>query len=229
MLGFGLLSKVFSGSFLGIFRRIFCLIFGPFTGMFAVLAFITWLAPGITLGPLGKWMIDEDPLVKAEAIFVPGGEPSERAKEAAKIFHSGFAPRIFTTGGIVPSEIKAVGLNLPAAVITKQALLRHKVPLFKIKPIKEGTSTYEEFQTIYRICQEKNYHSVIVVSSKFHTKRIQLIKEHFREKNPYPLQIIVRGAPAEGYKEKKWWKYEAGMIFWFQELMKRIYYEFKYF
>ncbi len=229
MLGFGLFSNFFSGSFFVLFRRIFCWIWGPLSGLLGVLAIITWFVPGVTFGPMGKWLIEEDPLVKAEAIFVLGGKPYERAKEGAKIFHQKYAPRIYTTGELVPSDVKALGLNIPEAQITKQALIREKVPLFKIKPIKEGTSTFEEFEIIYRICKEKNYHSVIVVTTKFHTKRVQMLKEHFREENSYPLQIIVHGASAEEYKEKKWWKYEAGLIFWFEELMKIIYYEFKYF
>ena len=46
---------------------------------------------------LGSWVVVADPLVKADAIVVFGGQLPFRAMEAAAIYHEGWAPEVWVT------------------------------------------------------------------------------------------------------------------------------------
>ena len=46
------------------------------------------------LSRLGAWLVVEDPLEKADAIFVLGGTRYERPLEAVDLYKAGWAPRI---------------------------------------------------------------------------------------------------------------------------------------
>ncbi len=43
---------------------------------------------------LGSWLVVQDPLAKADAIFVLGGTRFERPLEAVELYKAGWAPRI---------------------------------------------------------------------------------------------------------------------------------------
>ncbi len=207
-------------------KKLLCVISYILTPTILIFILLTWLAPSLTLSPIGNYLIVEDPLQNADAMFVLGGKPEERAREAAKIHK--YAKKIYTTGGLIPQDISAVNLKFTEAQLTKLALIKYGVPFLKIKPIKKATSTYEEFQVIFNTAKENNLKTIIVVSTKFHTKRISKLREHFNKKYPN-VRIIIHGAPAILYDESRWWESEYGMIFVFNEIAKSLYYELKYF
>src|ERR1700720_4446346 len=52
---------------------------------------------------VGRWLIVEDPLDKAQAIVVLSGRMPIRAKEAARLYNAGFAPQIWLTRANEPA------------------------------------------------------------------------------------------------------------------------------
>src|SRR5262245_50199547 len=59
-------------------------------GAAALLASLGW-----SFRHLGSWLVVEDPLMHAQAIFVLAGDPPFRAIEAAKIYRQGWAPEVW--------------------------------------------------------------------------------------------------------------------------------------
>src|SRR5712691_7015031 len=53
---------------------------------------------------VGRWLVVEDPLVKAQAIMVLSGAMPLRAVEAAKLYREGYAPEIWLTHSTEPGE-----------------------------------------------------------------------------------------------------------------------------
>src|ERR1700675_4526767 len=53
---------------------------------------------------VGRWLVVEDPLVKARAIVVLSGAMPLRAIEAAKLYREGYAPEIWLTHSTEPGE-----------------------------------------------------------------------------------------------------------------------------
>src|SRR5580765_6544826 len=73
-----------------------------------VLALIAAVGCGLILGILiflgvGRWLVVEDPLVKARAIAVLSGAMPIRAIEAAKLYREGYAPEIWLTHSAEPA------------------------------------------------------------------------------------------------------------------------------
>src|SRR5258708_12657267 len=46
---------------------------------------------------VGRWLVVEDPLDKAQAIVVLSGRIPVRAKEAARLYNAGYAPQLWLT------------------------------------------------------------------------------------------------------------------------------------
>lgn len=53
---------------------------------------------------LGRWLVVEDPLMKARAIVVLSGAMPVRAIEAANLYREGYAPEIWLTHSTEPAE-----------------------------------------------------------------------------------------------------------------------------
>src|SRR2546425_12792523 len=53
---------------------------------------------------IGRWLVVEDPLVKARAIAVLSGRMPLRAIEAAKLYRQGYAPEVWLTHSSEPGE-----------------------------------------------------------------------------------------------------------------------------
>jgi len=175
---------------------------------------------------VGNYLIDEDQLSKADAIFLLSGNPGDRAKEAAKLFNSGFAPQIICTGESVPSLFEVINVKIDEATLSEIALKKEKVDSNNIKILHIGTSTREESHAILSYCKQNGIRKIIVVSDKFHTNRINYAFRSIFEKGG--IEIILRGAPSSVYKEDKWWAEEAGLLMVNNEYVKLFYYYIHY-
>src|SRR5260370_26439463 len=59
---------------------------------------------GVVFFGVGRWLVVEDPLVKATAIVVLSGAMPLRAVEAAKLYRQRYAPEIWLTRSTEPGE-----------------------------------------------------------------------------------------------------------------------------
>ncbi|MCH8319181.1 MAG: ATP-binding cassette domain-containing protein, partial [Bacteroidetes bacterium] len=102
----------------------------------------------------------------------------------------------------------------------------NKIPRASIELLEKGTSTKEEAGYAIQYCLENNVKQAIVLSSKFHTRRVKSIFRPLFEANG--VELILRGAPSSVYSEDEWWKTEEGLIMVNNEYVKLVYYFFKY-
>src|ERR1700753_2648631 len=56
-------------------------------------------------------LIQENPLQKADAMFVLSGGGYDRGNEAVNLFHAGYAPTIICTGGNEATEFKVFDID----------------------------------------------------------------------------------------------------------------------
>src|SRR5580692_7691542 len=60
---------------------------------------------------VGRWLVVEDPLEKAQAIVVLSGRMPLRALEAAKLYREGYAPKVWLTHSTEPgATLEAMGI-----------------------------------------------------------------------------------------------------------------------
>ena len=175
---------------------------------------------------VGDYLVKEDSLQKADAIFVLSGDPYDRGRKAKELFLEGWAPVIVATGENISHNLKALGVPYTESDLTRYYLTNNGVDSTHIVVIAEGSSTIEEAEVILNYTNKHSFKKVIVVSSKFHTRRIHtFFKKKFDEAN---IDLIVQGAPSTLYREEEWWKKEDGLIMVNNEYVKLLYYGIKY-
>ena len=175
----------------------------------------------------GNYLICEDEIEHVEVMFVLGGGSFDRGNEAAKLYKEGYADRIVCLGENVPTIFQILDISYSESEIASRNIIKkNEVSRSVVEILEKGTSTKEESEYIIKYCIENNIKQAIVLSSKFHTRRISnVFKPLFDAGN---IKLILVGAPSSDYSEDEWWKSEAGMIMVNNEYMKLLYYFLKY-
>lgn len=174
----------------------------------------------------GNYLIEEDSLQKADAIFVLSGDPYDRGAQAKILFEKGFAPVIVATGENISHNLKALGIAYAESDLTRHFLVNNGVDSSAIVIVRKGTSTLQEAGVVLDYAKQNSLDKIIIVSSHFHTKRIHMYFHPLFEKEN--IELIVQGAPSTLYDEEEWWKKEDGLIMVNNEYVKLIYYCIKY-
>ena len=159
------------------------------------------------LREIGAFLIFEDSLRPAAAIIALGGGPPFREMEAARLYGDGWASRVVVVRGARREESKAFQ-DLGIAVsevweLSREVLLRQGVPPSAILvPNEEAESTLEELQAAYRALGS-NDAPVILVTSKYHTRRTRLT---WRFVTQGRSSGIVRPAGQDPFDPSRWWR-----------------------
>jgi uncharacterized SAM-binding protein YcdF (DUF218 family) len=176
---------------------------------------------------LGTFLYDEEPLQRADAVCVLAGTRMERPLEAAELYKEGWAPRVILTEEVPDSGIvilRARGLTFPTdAEIARDTLLRLGVPAEAIMLVPDvHDSTAHEAHTFRRLATESGWKRVIVVTSKFHTRRAGFAVR--RELKGSGVQVIMRGSRYDRSDPEHWWRTRGGIRWAGSETQKLILY-----
>jgi uncharacterized SAM-binding protein YcdF (DUF218 family) len=121
-------------------------------------------------------------------------------EEVAKMI---FVPRMEQMAGL--EEAKKQGINIPEnrdlVVTTLQGL---GVPLYAIETSsQEVTNTWDEALEVRSLVEQKHYKSVVLVTSKYHSRRAYLIfKDALKDK----ATVISVPSPYDSSNPESWWK-----------------------
>lgn len=187
---------------------------------------LLFLLRGPLLRGMGNFLITEDRLEHADVVYVLGGNSLDRGREAARLYSKGFAPSVVCTGANKPSLLKALGIDMSEAEVTRTLSLRMGVSAGDVELLQKGTSTREEAQAVVAHCQERGFEKAIVLSSKFHLRRVNMVFRPLFE--DAGIQLILVGAPSSSYVEAEWWRSEEGLIMVNNEYVKLLYYWWAY-
>lgn len=179
-----------------------------------LLAVVLVLAVGLYFGSpylltaVGRYLITEDPLAKADLVLVLSGQTFLRVPEAARLYHEGFAPKILLTNepkerGM--DELLRQGIRFldyqEAALTILEAL---RVPRNAILTIPErADSTRAEMLTVARFLKSHPVKRLIIVTSKSHTTRAYKIFSTGLEPG---IQLIMHPVPNDPFDPTRWWK-----------------------
>jgi hypothetical protein len=156
---------------------------------------------------MGTFLIVEEPLQPAAAIVVLGGQTPFREMEAARLFAQGWAPKLIVIPGALWEEqqaLSALGIRVPESwEISREVLLKKGVPSSAIiVPKGRAEGTLEElklaFNTIGPVTQP-----VILVSSKYHTRRVRLTWGYVTRGES---ASIIRAAEGDPFDPARWWR-----------------------
>jgi uncharacterized SAM-binding protein YcdF (DUF218 family) len=178
---------------------------------------VLWLSAGIAVAGLsallflpgaGRFLVVADPPEHADAIVVLAGSYPDRILEAVELYREGLAPRILLcrepdTGGFRRADQLGVTLPRPHD-LNRMVAEQLGVPSAAIEVLdRAGGSTYEEAQIVLDQVKRRGYSSVILVTSKYHTRRAAAI---YRFLAAGGVTLIVRPARDDDFQSEGWWR-----------------------
>ena len=178
------------------------------------------------LNGLGHFLVANDQPQTAEALFVLGGNSLERGT-AAVTYHQQFPEAaLYTTGGHYPSQVEAFGYHITEAELTKKCMMNNGIDSTLITPLGSAHSTFDESNEILALCKDHGYKKIALLSSLYHLRRLRLtFEERFAKEG---IQVVFIGADTENVRPDQWYRNEEGLITYFGEYIKVVYYLFKY-
>src|SRR6516165_10608410 len=161
---------------------------------------------------IGRWLVAEDPLEKASAIAVLSGKMPSRALEAARIYREGYASEIWLTRTIEPgASLQALSVPFTGEeAYDRMVLMRKGVPESAIRVLDPPiANTADEMLAIGQALGKENGRTVIIVTSKVHTRRVKALWRHLSSADG---QAIVRGVSDDGFDPAHWWANTADAL-----------------
>jgi uncharacterized SAM-binding protein YcdF (DUF218 family) len=153
----------------------------------------------------GYWLVREDPVGKADVIVVLSGGMPYRADGAASLLKSGDAPEVWVTRPEGPQrELAARGIHFVGEEeYNREILVRDGVPDGVITILPDIIiNTQQEMREIAREMRRTGKHTVIIVTSPEHTRRVKALWAKLTGNEP---RLIVRSAPDDPFVAKRWW------------------------
>ena len=179
----------------------------------------------ILLG-VGSFLITEDELVHADAVYVLGGAPRERGARGAELVQQGHAGIMVCTGSNIPGILEGEGLMLTEAELSRRSALRAGLDSARIRPLVAGTSTWEEAALIRDDARVHGYDTILIVSTEFHLRRVGRV--FAKQVRDTPIEVRTISAAGLNYDPKRWWTSEEGLLMVNNEHVKLIYYWITY-
>jgi uncharacterized SAM-binding protein YcdF (DUF218 family) len=159
---------------------------------------------------IGTYLVYEQPPQQADVIAIPANwdDTIIRAREGADLYNKGlakvvFVPRMEPMEGL--EETRKRGIYVPEnrdlLIVILEGL---GVPLTAIETsAQEVTDTWEEAQEVSNFVEQKGYTSVLLVTSKYHSRRAYLI---FKDALDGKASVISVPSPYDPSDPEQWWK-----------------------
>jgi len=176
--------------------RILKVVFGCLLLLASLAAFCVW--------HVGRWLVVQDSLQKAQAIVVLSGRMPVRALGAADLYRGGWAPQVWLTKGAEPGRTLAE-LNISYEgedFYNTQVLVRQGVPADAIHVLANPiVNTADEIAEIDASLPADGTRVVIIVTSKAHTRRVRALWRKLGRG-----RAVVRAADEDPFESDRWWR-----------------------
>lgn len=175
----------------------------------------------------GRYLQREDPLQKADAIYVLGGARVERWLEAYDLYRAGYAPLIMLSperAERAETLIRARGIRFPSTPeLQRDALVQLGVPPSAIlAPAGWVDNTAQEGHLLRSTAQARGWQRVIVVTSKYHTRRSGFAMR--RALAGTGTEVVMRASRHDPAHPAAWWRTRGDVRFVGTEWQKLILY-----
>lgn len=191
-----------------------------------------YLARAPILGWVGRSLVTEDPVQPANAIVVLVGGTPGREIEGASLYAAGLAPRV-----VLPRTPESPGVSalLDRHIVVerpddlRQRILRELgVPDQAIVRLPTRIdSTFEEADAVVAWASREHVRSLLVVTSRFHTKRVRLTYDRAVAGRGIVVRIHAVDI-GEAFRPDDWWRSRAGLRTGLFEIQKLTMYRLMY-
>jgi|HubBroStandDraft_4_1064222.scaffolds.fasta_scaffold84173_2 uncharacterized SAM-binding protein YcdF (DUF218 family) len=161
---------------------------------------------------VGHWLVREDALGRADVIVVLSGGLPFRAQAAAGVFKSGYAPAVWVSRPLGPrEELAALGIQFVGEEeYNRKILVQQGVPDSAIRIFPDTiVNTQDEVEEISQEMRRDGKHTVIIVTSPQHTRRVRALWRKLVGDDP---RVIVRAAWDDPFDADHWWRTTADVL-----------------
>jgi hypothetical protein len=185
-----------------------------------------WFGREALLRSAGCLWIVSDPITRADAVVVLGGDYQARPAVAADLYRRGLADKVLVSK-IGEVEQASLGAIPSHTKLNRTTLLNLGVPSSAIENFGTANRNTKEEAVALREWAKRNAASVFIVPTEiFSARRVRWI--FHREFSGSGVTIEVASFEQPGYTCTEWWKTEQGVVAFQNELLKYIYYRLKY-
>ncbi|HWD58329.1 MAG TPA: YdcF family protein [Stellaceae bacterium] len=191
----------------------------------AVLGAAAWFEREPLLRSAAAAWIVSDPLRPADAVAVFGGGLEDRPFAAADYYSRGLVKKIVISN-VGATQVERLGVVESHVALNRDALLKLGVPASAIEVFGANLkNTRQEALALHDWARQEGVHSIIVPTESFVTRRLRWIL-HRVFGDDGDVRVIELNAA--DYGADNWWKTDAGIIAFQNEVLKYIYYRLKY-
>lgn len=190
------------------------------------LALLLYLGYPSLLMEIGRYLLYETPLERADAILVLSGGVNTPARllEAVDLYREGYAKRVIITNEKKPEgydQLAARGVKLPSSAERSLRLLKRLgVPVKSVDIVwEEADSTLSELCHVTAFLQKKPIRSLILVTDPSHSKRASRIMGLLASGT---LRVISRPTRYHEFHPDAWWRHRddlKAVLLEYQKLM----------
>ena len=184
-----------------------------------------WFERDLLLSGIAALWIVSDPVGPADAVAVFGGGVEARPFAAADYYRRGLARKILVAN-VPETPAGTLGLTLSDTAANRRILLRLGVPEHAIETFgSDLRSTREEVLALRSWVEQTGAGSLLVPTEIFSTRRVRWMLH-----SAFPDRVVIR-VPAlqpDRYGRDDWWRHEAGLVSFQNEVIKYLYYRLRY-
>jgi len=170
------------------------------------LAGLVLLGAIVVLLGVGRWLVVEEPLEKAQAIVVLSGAMPLRAMEAARLYREGYAPKVWLTHSTEPgATLEAMRIPYQGEdFYDSQILMRQGVPADAVRRLEPPIiNTADELADVSAALEQEKGRTVIIVTSKVHTRRVRIL---WHRLGAGVGRAVIRAARDDPFEPGRWWR-----------------------
>ena len=187
---------------------------------------LIWFNREALLGYAAKQWIVSDHIRPADAVAVLGGGIGSRPFAAAEDYRKGLTRKILVAN-VTITEVEALGVLPSHTAINRAVLIKLGVPEVDIETFgSEMSTTYEEADALRDWAIRTHARSIIVPTEIFPSRRVRWMLTQALAGTGTEIQIQALDQPA--YNHANWWKTHDGFIGFQNEVIKYLYYRYRY-
>ena len=201
--------------------------------LFVLLGLGLFFGGPFLLGAVGRYLITENALARADLLLPLSDDALLTMPEAARLYHEGLAPRILVTRGPERRNADTLarrGIRIPDPFETTLAILEGmRVPRDAIVITEERAGDLlAEAETMARFLKKQSPRTLIVVTPKSRSTRVFKV---FTAALGPEIRLIIHPVPGDPFDPANWWhdrkdrrevvsEYQALADFWLAGLWR---------
>jgi hypothetical protein len=202
---------------------------GRFARLALILAIVLLAATAISiqavrssvLRTVGWALVAEDPVGQADVIVIPASESDAGILEAADLVRGGSATRVAIFDD-PPDDVEREFIRRGVAYEDPASVALRRLGSLGIENVeripKSLAGTEEEARVLPAWCRTRQLHSVIVISTADHSRRVRRVFNRAVERGD--VKITVRVARHSEFRPDRWWQTRDGTRTAIVELQK---------